>query len=252
MDAAAAEMDDATADDPSVQDIPADGRRRHSGCSRSPTPPVESSQEEPSQIRLIDRLAIRTGGEEAPPGIEDGDVVLEGRPESDAENNVAAVAAREERSPRRGKQTDKHGIETDSDHEVAESRKRKKEEKRQVEKPEKPPRASKGTGRKRKRAPSPPDTDDSDDANGRPSSQNKPVSSSSIYNDFEGQPLNETRRSFQTHLFARGGFPVKTLTIHRSIKFKLALLAAKDAMDPRTYTDFKKKMEHAYGDNSKE
>ena len=48
------------------------------------------------------------------------------------------------------------------------------------------------------------------------------------------------------------GFPVKTLTIHRPINFKLALLAAKDAMDPRTYTDFKKKMEHAYADTTKE
>jgi hypothetical protein len=145
-------------------------------------------------------------------------------------------------------------IETDSYREVAESRKRKKEEKRQVEveKPEKPPRKSKGTGRKRNLAPSPPDTDDSDVVNCRPSSRHKPVSSSRIYNDFEGQPLNETHCSFQTLMFARDGFPVKTLTIHRPINFKLALLAAKDAMDPRTYTDFKKKMEHAYGDTSKE
>ena len=45
---------------------------------------------------------------------------------------------------------------------------------------------------------------------------------------------------------------VKMLTIHRPINFKLALLAAKDAMDPRTYTDFKKKMEHAYADTTKE
>ena len=174
------------------------------------------------------------------------------RPDSDAENNVAAVAASEDRSRRRGKQTDKRGNETDSDREVAESRKRKKEEKRPVDKTEKPAKASKSTGRKRKPVPSPPDTDDSDDANGRPSSRHKPVSSSSIYNDFEGQPLNETRRSFQTHMFAWDGFPVKTLTIHRPINFKLVLLAAMAAMDPRTYADFKKKIEHAYGDTTKE
>ena len=248
MDAAAATVDDeTTADDPSVQNIPAENRRGPG--SRSPTPQPDSSQVETSQVRLADRLAIR---DDDAPGIADGDVVLEGRPESDAENNIAAVAASEERSSRRGKQTDKHPIETDSDREVADSRKRKKEEKRPVDKTEKPAKASKSTGRKRKPVPSPPDTDDNDDANGRPSSRHKPVSSSSIYNDFEGQPLNEIRRSFQTLMFARDGFPVKTLTIHRPINFQLALLAAKDAMDPRTYTDFKKKMEHAYADTTKE
>ncbi len=69
------------------------------------------------------------------------------RTDYDAENNlnVAAVAASDERRRRRGKQTDKHGIETDSDRDVAKSRKRQRPEKRQVEKPEKPPTASKGT-----------------------------------------------------------------------------------------------------------
>jgi hypothetical protein len=101
VDAAAAAADDATADDadPSVEDIPADGRRRPG--SQSPTPPVEAFHVEASQDRLIDQLAIRAARGEPPPGIEDGDELREGRTDYDAENNlnVAAVAASERTPP---------------------------------------------------------------------------------------------------------------------------------------------------------
>ena len=50
-----------------------------------------------SQSRLIDVLAARAAAGEAPPGIADGDELLEGRSESDAENNAAAVRATEHR-----------------------------------------------------------------------------------------------------------------------------------------------------------
>jgi hypothetical protein len=93
---------------------------------------------------------------------------------------------------------------------------------------------------------------DSDESDNRPASRHKPVSKSTIYKTYEGQILSDVRRRFQTLIISRDGFPLKSLTIHRDINFKLSLIAARDIMEKRMFTDFKNAMENALKDTSKE
>ena len=69
---------------------------------------------------------------------------------------------------------------------------------------------------------------------------------------YDGPALADARRRFQTLIFARDGSPIKSLTIHRQLNFKLVLIAAKDVMDPKLFKDFKNAMYIAYKDTSKE
>ena len=96
------------------------------------------------------------------------------------------------------------------------------------------------------------DSDDSEDRHRASTSRHKPVTSSAIYNAFDGAILNDVRRRFQTLIFVRDGCPLKTLTLHRHLNYKLTLKAAKDAMEPGLYKQFKNAMEVAYKDTSKE
>ncbi len=73
-----------------------------------------------------------------------------------------------------------------------------------------------------------------------------------IYTTYDGPILGDVRRRFKTLIFAWDGSPIRTLTIHCVLNFKLALLAAKDVMDPKMYQDFKNAMDIAYKDTSKE
>lgn len=232
-DAAAAALDDAVqADvDPSVSDVvdaPAPG-------SRSPTPPPASQLD-----RLLDEVASRVERGEEAPGIADGDELLEGRPESDAEDNVQAVAAAEKRrvaaaeKRHRTQRTSASDDDTDSGVTAAVSRRKS---------------GAKTAKRPRSRSPEPVDSDSSDH---RPTSRHKPASTSAIYTAHEGPILSDVRRRFQTLIFVRDGSPIKTLTIHRHLNFKLALTAAKDVMEPKIYRDFKNAMEIAYKDTTKE
>ncbi len=85
-------------------------------------------------------------------------------------------------------------------------------------------------------------------------SRHRPVTNSAIYNTYvnEGQILSDVRKRFQSIVFARDGSAPKTLTVHRPLNFKAALLAAKDAMNTKMYREFKNAMENAYKDTSKE
>ena len=96
------------------------------------------------------------------------------------------------------------------------------------------------------------DSDDSEDRHRASTSRHKPVTSSAIYNAFHGPILNDVRRRFQTLIFVRDGSPLKTLTLHRHLNYRLTLKAAKDAMEPGLYKQFKNAMEVAYKDTSKE
>ena len=96
------------------------------------------------------------------------------------------------------------------------------------------------------------DSDDSEDRNRASTSRHKPVTSSAIYNAFDGAVLQDVRRRFQTLIFARDGYPARTLTLHRGLNYKLALKAAKDTMEQGLYKQFKNQMEAAYKDTSKE
>ena len=93
---------------------------------------------------------------------------------------------------------------------------------------------------------------DSEDRNRASTSRHKPVTSSAIYNAFDGAVLQDVRRRFQTLIFARDGYPARTLTLHRGLNYKLALKAAKDTMEQGLYKQFKNQMEAAYKDTSKE
>ncbi len=86
---------------------------------------------------------------------------------------------------------------------------------------------------KRPRSPSSQASDSADSADHRSTSRHRPVSNLAIYNTYanEGQILADVRRRFQTLIFARDGSPIKTLTVHRHLNFKLTLIAAKDVMD---------------------
>ena len=232
-DAAAAALDDAgedgdgdgDGDDPSVKTV-----ERPPG-SRSPTPPPRASQ-----ARLADELAARSARGEVLPGFSDGDALVEGRPDSDVDDNVQAVAAATDR--RRNKPPPaKRPLPADADSE-----------------PEAVSTTKGGKSAKKNKRPNPPSPEpvDSDDPDARTASRHKPVSTSAIYTTYDGPALAEARRRFQTLIFARDGSPIKSLTIHRQLNFKLVLIAAKDVMDPKLFKDFKNAMNIAYKDTSKE
>ena len=168
---------------------------------------------------------------EAAPGFADEDGLLEGAPESDAEDNVKAVAAVADR--RRAPAKRKRTVDTDTEGEE--------------ETPAAVPRKKGGKARK-KSDPSP----DSDDSDSRTTSRHRPVTNSTIYNTHDGPIFADVRRRFQTLIFVRDGFPLKTLTVHRHLNYKLALTAARDVMESKLYRDFRNAMDIAYKDTSKE
>jgi hypothetical protein len=242
-DAAAAAADEAGDEgpgDPSVTDIVDHPPPR---SSASPTPPPAPA----CQARLRDVIAARDARGEEPPGLADEDHLVEGQKESDVEDNLQAVARQEERSAREAAGRKKTGksdpaIEADSDASLEAPRPAKKKD-------------AKKDAKSRKRARSSSSSDSSDSEEHRSgTSRHRPVTNSAIYNTYvsEGQILSDIRKRFQTIVFARDGSAPKTLTVHRALNFKAALLAAKDVMNAKMYRDFKNAMENAYKDTSKE
>jgi hypothetical protein len=191
---------------------------------------------------------------ESPPGIASGDELLQGRPESEAEDNVRAV----ENAEKRLKPAKSAPAKNDA------PSKRPREESRTEERKAVSDTESEDPGPLKKRIPKKPrpktepqvvdDSDDSEDRRRASTSRHKPVTSSAIYTAFDGAILNDVRRRFQTLIYVRDGYPVKTLTrtIHRHLNYKLTLKAAKDAMETVLYRQFKNAMEIAYKDTSKE
>jgi hypothetical protein len=189
---------------------------------------------------------------ESPAGLASGDELIQGRPESDAEDNVQAVENAEKRLKKAKPAPEKKDAPS----------KRPREERRTEERKavsdtesEDPGPQKKHIPKKTKPKPEPQVVDDSDDSEDRrraSSSRHKPVTSSAIYNAFDGTNLNEVRRRFQTLIYVRDGSPVKTLTIHRHLNYRLTLKAAKDTMETALYKQFKNAMEIAYKDTSKE
>jgi hypothetical protein len=242
VDAAAAAVDAAAADtdaadegdaDPSVRDVA--GSRPDPRSTSATPPPAPESQ------RLDEIVADRTARGE-PPGTADEDHLMEGRKESDSEDNEQAVASQSKRVATARKKNRKSDAEneTASDEDLIAQRERKKD-------------AKAAKARKRPRSPS--TSDSSDSAEHRSgTSRHRPVTNSAIYNIYvsEGQILSEVRKRFQTIVFARDGSPPKTLTVHRQLNFKAALQAAKDVMTPKMHKEFKTAMDNAYKDTSKE
>jgi hypothetical protein len=184
-------------------------------------------------------------------GIASGDELIQGRPESDAEDNVQAVENAEKRlkkakpapekkdapskRPREDSRTEERKAVSDTEGEDLGPKKR-------VPKKSKPKTEPQVVD----------DSDDSEDHRRASSSRHKPVTSSAIYNAYDGAILNDVRRRFQTLIYVRDGSPVKTLTIHRHLNYRLTLKAAKDTMETVLYRQFKNAMEIAYKDTSKE
>jgi hypothetical protein len=92
------------------------------------------------------------------------------------------------------------------------------------------------------------DDDDKDRAVG---SRHTPVTVSQIYKDWCGNLLDDVRRRFQTLMFARDGYPLKTLSMHKKLNFKLVLRAANQIMTPKDYTAFQSQMERAFRDTER-
>ena len=92
------------------------------------------------------------------------------------------------------------------------------------------------------------DDDDKDRAVG---SRHTPVTVSQIYKDWCGNLLDDVRRRFQTLMFARDGYPLKTLSTHKKLNFKLVLRAANQIMSTKDYTAFQSQMDRALRDSER-
>jgi hypothetical protein len=184
--------------------------------------------------------------------IASGEELSQGRPDSDAEDNVQAVENAEKRLREQESAPKKKDAPS----------KRPREERRTEERKAVSDTESEDPGPQKKRIPKKTkpkpepqvvdDSDDSEDHRRASSSRHKPVTSSAIYNAYDGAILNDVRRRFQTLIYVRDGSPVKTLTIHRHLNYRLTLKAAKDTMETVLYRQFKNAMEIAYKDTSKE
>ena len=89
------------------------------------------------------------------------------------------------------------------------------------------------------------DDDDKDRAVG---SRHTPVTVSQIYKDWCGNLLDDVRRRFQTLMFARDGYPLKTLSVHKKLNYKLVLRAAQQIMSSKDFTAFQSQMDRAFRD----
>ena len=92
------------------------------------------------------------------------------------------------------------------------------------------------------------DDDEKDRAVG---SRHTPVTVSQIYKDWYGNLLDDVRRRFQTLMFARDGYPLKTLSTHKKLNFKLVLRAANQIMSTKDYTAFQSQMDRALRDSER-
>ena len=258
LDARMANADDET--DPAVTpiieqsaDAPARDADPASRPSRSasPTPP-------PEHVPLADHIASLVAQGQPAPGVADGDALLSGAEDGpDGNLNALAVVAQQKRdaskSREKQKATSKSGVkskevipDTESDGEKPVSKKRKRESEGKDQ-----DRASKSGG-KRSRKKEVVELDTSgDDGQPAPNSRHLSVSASQIYMDWNGALLFAARRRFQTLIFSRDGFGLKTQAPANAINYKLVLLAAKAVMPAKEYASFRDQMDRAYQNKDK-
>ena len=82
-------------------------------------------------------------------------------------------------------------------------------------------------------------------------SRHMSVAVSQIYKDWYGNLLDDVRRRFQTLMFARDGYPLKTLATHKKLNYKLVLRAANQIMSTKDYTSFQAQMDRAFRDSER-
>ena len=108
-----------------------------------------------------------------------------------------------------------------------------------------------GAARKGKRPREDVDLVSDDDMDQTVVSRHTPVGVSQIYKDWQGSLLDDVRRRFQTLMFARDGYPLKILSTHRKLNYKLAIRAANQIMPAKDYKAFLDQMDRAFRDSEK-
>ena len=245
----------------------ADGSRPATPNSRpaSPTPPPPASQSraaraEGNEPRLSDVLAGMAARGEVMPGLDDEDALLQGDEREADLDAVAVTAARNRRKQKATvkKPTPNPKADTESDTDLPD-RKRSKESggKGRDSAAGKGRDSAAGKGRdsaggsagKGKRPREEVDlVSDDDEKDQAVGSRHTPVGASQIYKDWSGTLLDEVRRRFQTLMFARDGYPLKTLSVHKKLNYKLVLRAANQIMSSKDYTAFQGQMDRAFRD----
>ena len=234
----------------------------------SPTPPPPASQSraaraaraEDNEPMLSDVLAGMAARGEAMPGMDDEDALLQGDEREADLDAVAVTAARNRRKQKATvkKPTPNPKADTESDTDLPD-RKRSKESggKGRDSAAGKGRDSAAGKGRdsaggsagKGKRPREEVDLVSDDDEKDRAvGSRHTPVGASQIYKDWSGTLLDEVRRRFQTLMFARDGYPLKTLSVHKKLNYKLVLRAANQIMSSKDYTAFQGQMDRAFRD----
>jgi hypothetical protein len=194
------------------------------------------------------------------PGLDDEDALLQGD-EREAELDAVAVTAARNRQKQKAtmkKPTPNPKADTESDTDLPD-RKRSKESggKGRDSAAGKGRDSAAGKGRdsaggsagKGKRPREEVDLVSDDDEKDRAvGSRHTPVGASQIYKDWSGTLLDEVRRRFQTLMFARDGYPLKNLSVHKKLNYKLVLRAAQQIMSSKDFTAFQSQMDRAYRD----
>ena len=85
-----------------------------------------------------------------------------------------------------------------------------------------------------------------EDCDPNSNSRHLSVNASQIYKDWNGPLLFDVRRRFQSLMFARDGYPLKTQATSNQANFKLVLRAAQAVMPTKEYSSFCAQMERAY------
>ena len=257
----------------------ADGSRPTTPNSRpaSPTPPPPASQSRAARVAraednepmLSDVLAGMAARGEAMPGMDDEDLLLQGDEERERDLNTVAVTAgrnRQKQKATQKKPTPKADTESDTD--LPDQKRSKSGGKGRDSAAGKGRDLAGGKGRdsaggkgrdsaggsagKGKRPREEVDlVSDDDDKDRAVGSRHTPVTVSQIYKDWCGNLLDDVRRRFQTLMFARDGYPLKTLSTHKKLNFKLVLRAANQIMSTKDYTAFQSQMDRALRDSER-
>ena len=250
----------------------------------SPTPPPPASQSRlprrasRAEDNLSDVLAGMAARGEVIPGLDDEDTLLQGDEEREHDLDTVAVTAARTRQKQRATQikpTPKADTESDTD--LPDPKRSKKSGKKGRDSADGKGRDSaggkgrdsaggKGRGsaggkgrdsaggsvRKGKRPREEVDlVSDDDKDQAAVVSRHTPVTVSQIYKDWYGNLLDDVRRRFQTLMFARDGYPLKTLVTHKKLNYKLVLRAANQIMSTKDYSSFQAQMDRAFRDSER-
>ena len=219
---------------------------------------------------MSDHLAGMVANGEEIPGIDDEDALLQGEEREHDLDTMAIAAATHRRQKQKATQKK---ADTDSDSDLPDSKRSKESGGKGRDSAGGKGRESRdsaggkgrdsargkgrdsaggnGSARKGKRPREDVDLVSDDDKDQTVVSRHTPVGVSQIYKDWQGSLLDDVRRRFQTLMFARDGYPLKILSTHRKLNYKLAIRAANQIMPAKDYTAFLAQMDRAFRDSEK-